>query len=286
MVTHSARARTHRWVQMRSFLISGLAASLVAATASAQAERIGLHKPITPLRSTLDTLGFFPPGGTSPFAGNAIGRLVQNVAVLIDTLNFPLDEALDIVLHHGSCADTLVHGLRTGGSNFRRAVFVDTARVAIDTGSAPFTGEFSPAQPLSQFDGSEASGLWVLEVYDQSADRMGVLEQWGVSINFSLVLTSAPHSAFGTPREFTLSQNFPNPFNPSTVILYTVPEKSEVSLTLYNTLGQFVMSIADGEQEAGPHVVRLEASGLSSGVYYYRLRAGNLVATKSLVVLR
>jgi len=286
MVNKAPRARTRRGAHIRSAMTIGLAASFAAALATAQPERIGLHKPIPPLRSTFDTLGFFPPAGNPPFAGAAMARVVQNVAVLIDTLNFPLDEALDITFHHGNCIDTLVHGLRTGGANFRRAVFVDTAGVAVDTGTAPFTGRYSPARPLSQFDGSEASGLWVLEVHNNSADRMGVLEQWGVAISFSLVLTSVGNEGTGRALQFTLSQNYPNPFNPSTVIPYTVPERSAVSLTLFNTLGELLMTIAGGEQEAGSHEARLDASRLSSGVYFYRLTAGKYAATRSLVVLK
>lgn len=286
MVTRAPRTPAHRGTGLLSMLAVGLAVSLAATAVSAQPERTGIHKSIPPLRSTFDTLGFFPPAGNSPFAGAATGRLVQNVAVLIDTLNFPLDEALEIVIHHGRCADTLVHGLRTGGANFRRAVFVDSARVAADTGAAPFTGQFSPARPLAQFDGGEASGLWVLEIYNNSVDRMGVLEQWGVAINFSLALTSAQAGGPGSVRAFALSQNYPNPFNPSTVIPYTLPERSDVSLALFNTLGELVMTIANGEEGPGAHEARLDASRLSSGVYFYRLQAGNHVAVKSLVVVK
>jgi len=286
MVTRAPSAPARRGIRLRSLLAVGLATSLAAAPASAQPERIGLHKSIPPLRSTFDTLGFFPPAGTSLSAGAAIGRIVQNVAVLLDTLNFPIDEALEIIIHHGSCTDTLVDGLRTGGANFRRAVFVDSARVAADTGAPPFTGQFSPARPLAQFDGGEASGLWVLEIYNNSVDRMGVLEQWGVAIDFSLVLSSARGDDAGSPRAFTLLQNYPNPFNPSTVISYNLPERSAVSLALFNTLGELVMTIADGEEGPGAHEARLDASRLSSGVYFYRLQAGNHVAVKSLVVVK
>ncbi|HUI11263.1 MAG TPA: T9SS type A sorting domain-containing protein [Bacteroidota bacterium] len=262
------------------------AAALGLGVASAQPERIGVHKVIPPLRSTLDTLGFFPPGAISPSGSNGLSRAVQRVAVRLDTVNFPLDEALDILLHHGGLVDTLVHGLRIGGSNFRNARLIDTAHVAVDTGAPPFTGDFSPAHPLSAFDGSEASGLWVLEIYNHSPDRMGVLEQWGVSVEFTLTLTSVGSGGNAGPSQFSLSQNYPNPFNPSTIIPYSLAEKSTASLAIFNTLGELVTKIAVGEQDPGPHEVRLDASKLSSGVYYYRLQAGRYAATKSLVVLK
>ncbi len=88
------------------------------------------------------------------------------------------------------------------------------------------------------------------------------------------------------PGEFRLDQNYPNPFNPSTTIRYGLPHKTAVQLTVYNTLGQSVSTLVNGEQEAGYHEVKFEGSGLSSGVYFYRLRAGDFVETKRLLLLR
>ena len=77
----------------------------------------------------------------------------------------------------------------------------------------------------------------------------------------------------GIPSSFILEQNYPNPFNPSTVIKYGVPHEAHVSLKLYDVLGREVMTLVDGLVRAGFHEVSLDASGLSSGVYYYRLQA-------------
>ncbi len=88
------------------------------------------------------------------------------------------------------------------------------------------------------------------------------------------------------PERFVLEQNYPNPFNPSTTIRYGLPQKSAVQLTIFNTLGQQVATIVQGEQEAGNHEVRFDASGLSSGVYFYRLSAGQFVQTRKLLLLR
>ncbi len=88
------------------------------------------------------------------------------------------------------------------------------------------------------------------------------------------------------PYTFTLEQNYPNPFNPSTTIRYALPDRAHVTLSVYNTLGQQVASLVDAVQEPGEHSVRFDGSGLASGVYFYRLRAGEYVTTKRLVLVR
>jgi hypothetical protein len=88
----------------------------------------------------------------------------------------------------------------------------------------------------------------------------------------------------GLPRGFDLSQNYPNPFNPSTTIRYGLRSRSHVTLTVYNALGQQVATLVQGEQEAGFHEVVFDASGLASGVYLYRLQAGDFVQTRGLLL--
>jgi hypothetical protein len=93
-------------------------------------------------------------------------------------------------------------------------------------------------------------------------------------------------SAVTVPREYDLAQNFPNPFNPSTIIRYGLPARSHVTLTVFNILGQEVRALVDESREAGIYDVRFDATGLASGVYFYRLQAGNFVQTRKLVLLR
>jgi photosystem II stability/assembly factor-like uncharacterized protein len=90
----------------------------------------------------------------------------------------------------------------------------------------------------------------------------------------------------GIPGQFLVDQNYPNPFNPSTTIRYGLPERSQVHLAVYNTLGQQVTVLQNGEQEAGYHDVRFDASNLPSGVYFYRLQGGSYVETRKLCVVR
>jgi len=87
----------------------------------------------------------------------------------------------------------------------------------------------------------------------------------------------------GMPFEYRLEQNFPNPFNPSTVIQFSVPEQTHVALVVYDLLGRQVLNLVDSDLSAGNYSVTFDASGLSSGVYIYRLEAGSYINTKRLV---
>ena len=89
------------------------------------------------------------------------------------------------------------------------------------------------------------------------------------------------------PQHFELYQNYPNPFNPITKINYKIPKSSSVDLSIYNTLGEKIVTLVSGKQAAGYYQIEWNASGFSSGVYFYRLstEAGN-VATRKLVLLK
>ncbi len=84
---------------------------------------------------------------------------------------------------------------------------------------------------------------------------------------------------------FNLAQNFPNPFNPSTDILYNIPESGNVTLVIYNTLGQQVAILVNGFVTAGSHTVRFNAKALPSGAYFYKLQKGNSVLVKKMMLL-
>jgi hypothetical protein len=88
------------------------------------------------------------------------------------------------------------------------------------------------------------------------------------------------------PKEFALRQNYPNPFNPSTTIKYALPTDSRVSLKLFNILGQEVLTLVNEEQKAGYKSVEWNALNFASGVYFYRLQAGDFVSSKKLLLLK
>ena len=90
----------------------------------------------------------------------------------------------------------------------------------------------------------------------------------------------------GTVKKFGLSQNFPNPFNPSTVIGYQLPVNTMVTLKIYDVLGRDVQTLVNERQTAGSYSVTFNAATLPSGVYFYRLEAGTYTATKKLLLLK
>jgi len=102
----------------------------------------------------------------------------------------------------------------------------------------------------------------------------------------SEMITSVERLSTDAPTQFRLDQNYPNPFNPSTTISYGLPNRSHVTLSVFNTLGQQVALLQNGEEDPGYHEVKFEGSGLSSGVYFYRIPAGDFGATKPLLLLR
>jgi photosystem II stability/assembly factor-like uncharacterized protein len=122
--------------------------------------------------------------------------------------------------------------------------------------------EISSTEPKMLYAGTEYGGVWRIDI------------------------TTDVESKEMKPQVFHLSQNYPNPFNPSTTIQFSVPERVNVKLTIYNMLGQKVARLAEGEVERGVHELTFDASHLPSGVYIYRLQAGDYVESRKMLYLK
>jgi hypothetical protein len=92
--------------------------------------------------------------------------------------------------------------------------------------------------------------------------------------------------ALEAPRQYALAQNYPNPFNPTTEIGFSLPERTYVTIRIFNSLGQIVGRLVDGERDAGTYVTRWNAEQYPSGVYMYQLRAGRFAESRKMLLIR
>ncbi len=144
---------------------------------------------------------------------------------------------------------------------------------------------------------SRAAVAWEIRPTDPAgytlADRSG--HQWGLTGKGDLNLPTASSDAFelllarpqrGLPLQFALEQNYPNPFNPATDIRYRISETRFVVLRVYDLLGREIATLVNEPKPPGDYVVRWNAEGISSGVYFYRLLAGSFSASRMMCLMR
>ncbi|MBI4427934.1 MAG: T9SS type A sorting domain-containing protein [Ignavibacteriales bacterium] len=102
----------------------------------------------------------------------------------------------------------------------------------------------------------------------------------------AFLVTSVLELSSSLPRSYELGQNYPNPFNPSTEIQFSLPQKSHVTLTIFDLLGREVATLVSEQLSAGSYSTRWDAAGMPSGVYFYRLTTDGFVETKKLILMR
>lgn len=149
----------------------------------------------------------------------------------------------------------------------------------------------------------EGFNVWLLNLDSEvsipiNSDRAKILTGEKGNINLQLIIGTenyAKETAGNislTPEQYVLSQNFPNPFNPSTTISYNLKEKSNVTLEIFDILGRKIKSLVNGEiQSAGRHTVvwngkNISGNSVSSGVYLYRIHANDFIETKKMLLIR
>jgi hypothetical protein len=103
---------------------------------------------------------------------------------------------------------------------------------------------------------------------------------------FSIGVTSIDDSDNSIPVEYSLEQNYPNPFNPATLIKYSIPKEEMVSLKIYNTIGEEIETLVNELKQAGNYNISFNASSLPSGIYFYRIQAGNFIETKKMILIK
>ena len=109
---------------------------------------------------------------------------------------------------------------------------------------------------------------------------------WTDSVKLFSPITDIEEEANELPTEYLLSQNYPNPFNSTSIIKFSIPKSSQVSLKIFNVLGSEIETLVDGEKSVGTYELNWNAAKLPSGVYFYRLQAGDFVQTKKMILLK
>jgi hypothetical protein len=145
----------------------------------------------------------------------------------------------------------------------------------------PGHGTTTEPQYYSYIDSTAHVGTWQYRL--KQIDLDGTIH-YTDPIQVAIVASTV--NASNIPEEFSLEQNYPNPFNPSTVIKYALPKGVHVKLSLFNTLGQRVQVLVDELQQAGYHQIIFDANSLATGIYLYRIQAGEYISTKKFVLLR
>ncbi len=129
-------------------------------------------------------------------------------------------------------------------------------------------------------------------VMSTGASLLGrALAQTAVTLDANAVTSPGTTTSIGAdgkqmPDQFTLEQNFPNPFNPTTMINYSIAKEGQVRLTVFNAIGNKVATIVNENKPAGNYSIQLNGSNLASGIYLYRLESGNFSATKKFMLLK
>jgi predicted GH43/DUF377 family glycosyl hydrolase len=127
-----------------------------------------------------------------------------------------------------------------------------------------------------------------LRMWFTGATNNASYSQIGYATSFfdSSIIDGIDISEQGFPNDYKLKQNYPNPFNPTTMINYQLPVTSYVTITIYNLLGQKVATLVNKRQQAGFYQVEWDANGFASGLYYYRIDAGNFVGIRKMIYLK
>ena len=107
-----------------------------------------------------------------------------------------------------------------------------------------------------------------------------------VDYNGSFKYSNKVYAFISTPAKFSLEQNYPNPFNPVTTIMFSIPKEVMVNITVFNVVGEKVCELKNEVMKPGYYQVDFDASKIASGVYFYRLQAGDFMITKKMNLLK
>ncbi len=241
-------------------------------------QKSGLNKTITNINLTPDSILIALP----PL--KEIGY--YSVIVILDSILHPDVSELEITLTHLGITDTIIYQL-AGGENIIHCYLDDLSANNISSAIPPYSGIFKPYKPLETFLSTDLNGEWIINIKDNLVGNDGILKSWGLLFNKGEITNIDLNTAITTPDDFILDQNYPNPFNPSTTISWLSPVSGWQTIKLYDALGREIDTILEGYFEAGTHsTLYIINSSLSSGIYFYQLKAGEFIQTKKMILIR
>lgn len=132
----------------------------------------------------------------------------------------------------------------------------------------------------------EVNVIGILQQYKMSAPYNSGYQIMPLDSSGIILVTGVNENKDNIVKTYQLEQNYPNPFNPSTKIRFSIPIASSVKLSVYNILGQQVRTLINKDMEAGTHTVDFESTGLSSGIYIYKIEAGSFSQTRKMTLLK
>ncbi len=140
---------------------------------------------------------------------------------------------------------------------------------------------------LSAVEGKHAYVAFMVENFGDPNDSDAGGDNWCLDdVHLSDTPTDIEQVENGLPTQYTLGQNYPNPFNPNTRFELTLPKKEDVRIEIFNVLGQRVLKLHDGLMSAGVHTFTVEGHAMSSGIYFYRVKAGQFTQTRKMVLMK
>lgn len=170
------------------------------------------------------------------------------------------------------------------GDNYTQTIFDDQAVTSIKQGIAPFTGRFRPEFSLSSYYNKSIKGLWKLRIAESGNTNTGTLNQWCLHFLFKDQTIGTDYESY--KEKLQLYQNYPNPASDNTSIKFSLINTSNVSMILYDNIGNQVRTLISGRQQAGNHLIVLSVVDLRPGIYFYSLRSDTFVSTKKMIIVK
>lgn len=256
---------------------------------------------LTPSQQVRRAQGYYDGGGEAPFlmpnwpAYHGAGGLYSTLNDMLKYLEFTMQ-----IDNHGlqNVLDTLM---------LQRRVTNDSCQMPASIDSVGMAWQFVKLYPqnpenhmrMISKDGSTAGfcSFICFSTRPATGEKFGVVmvSNWKnpvpLQTTTTQILKSIVESSVGIQNNthlagYELKQNYPNPFNPATVISYSIPRRENVSIKIYDILGNEAASLVNKKQDAGNYSIEWNGEGFASGVYYYKITAGDFVETKKMILLK